>query len=59
MIYTGCNADILALTDDEIADLEANFPPNAVVTQDQVNIWFEMAFFMRHIFDSIDTAPFS
>lgn len=55
--YVGSNADLIALTADDIDDLLANFPHQADLTADQYNLWLDSAFWQRHLFDDIADAP--
>lgn len=52
--YVGSDADLLALTADDIDDLRANFPHQDPLTDDQYNLWLSSAHWQRHLFD--DTA---
>ena len=57
--YTGARPDIAALTSAELVDIFAYAPFQAGINQAQYDTHLEEAYFMRHVFDSLNTDPFS
>ena len=60
--YTGARPDIAALTSADLADIFAYAPfrqGTGSINQDQYDTHLEEAFFMRHVFDTIDKDPFA